>query len=46
MDAFTVCLIAFLILEGVSKFVAERVLVVLAGIAGIVAGVLLLVRST
>lgn len=44
MDIFNLFLVAFLLLFGVSTFVNERVLVVLAGICAIVAGVVGLVR--
>lgn len=45
MDAYSLFLVAFLILFGVSAFVNERVIVILAAICAIVAGTILLVRA-
>lgn len=45
MDTFTLLLCIALILWGISVFVSERVLVVLAAIAAIAAGIVGLVRG-
>lgn len=44
MDLFTVCLVAFLLLHGVSTFVDNATLATLAGVAAVVAGVIGLVQ--
>ena len=44
MDAFQLFLCIFLVLFGVSAFTDERVIIVLAGIAAIIAGVIGLAR--
>lgn len=44
MDMFTLFLVVFLITYGASVFVAERVLVVISGIAALVAGIIGLVK--
>lgn len=44
MDIFTLLLCLFLVLWGISAFIGERMLIVIAAICAIVAGVIGLVR--